>query len=219
VRAAILDEVAHARRQTPGEELANSVSHGLGLLAGLVALPWLLVAALPRGTSALAGAAIFGATLALMYLASTLYHAIAHPPAKRVLKTLDHSAIYLLIAGTYTPFTLGAMRGPWGWGVLAAVWTLALLGVALKVTGTLRHGGWSTALYVAMGWLVLVAVKPLWEAVPVWGIVWLAGGGLAYTLGVAFYAADDRVRYAHFVWHLFVLAGSACHFVAVLRFA
>lgn len=207
------------RPQTIGEEVANSVSHGVGLLAGLVALPWLLVAAVPRGTSALVGATVFGATLALMYLASTLYHAIAHPRAKRLLKTLDHGAIYLLIAGTYTPFTLGALRGPWGWSLLVAIWTLAFAGVALKATGALRHGGWSTALYVAMGWLVVVALKPLFETVPPWGIAWLVAGGAAYTLGVVFYATDQRLRYAHFVWHLFVLAGSACHFVAVLRYA
>jgi len=161
---------------------------------------------------------VFAASMVLLYLASTLYHAIPHSRAKRVFKTLDHAAIYLLIAGTYTPFTLGVLRGAWGWTLFGLIWGLALTGVVLKLAGGLRRPWMSTGLYVAMGWLVLVAIKPLWEAMPPWGMFWLVAGGVAYTGGVAFYAADHK-PYAHFVWHLFVVAGTACHYVAVLWFS
>jgi hemolysin III len=138
--------------------------------------------------------------------------------AKRLLQVLDHGAIYLLIAGTYTPFTLGVLRGGWGWTLFGLIWGLAVAGVVLKVIGGIRYPRLSTSVYLAMGWLVLIAAKPLWLRVPAWGLVWLAAGGLAYTVGVAFYSAN-RLRYGHFVWHLFVLAGTGCHFVAVLLYA
>ena len=131
---------------------------------------------------------------------------------------LDHGAIYLLIAGTYTPFTLGVLRGPWGWTLFGCIWALAVAGIVYKAVGGVRHPRLSAGLYLAMGWLVLVAAKPLWHAMPGWGLFWLAAGGVAYTAGVGFFAAT-RLRYAHFVWHLFVLAGTACHFIAVLRYA
>jgi len=206
------------RAQSRGEELANSVSHGLGFLAALMALPVLVVGAVPHGAAAIVGASVFAATMALLYLASTLYHALAPNRAKRVFQILDHAAIYLLIAGTYTPFTLGVLRGPWGWTVFGCIWALAVGGIALKAVGGVRYPRLSTGLYVVMGWLVLVAAKPLWHAMPGWGLFWLVAGGVAYTAGVGFYAAD-RMRYAHFVWHLFVLAGTACHVIAVLRYA
>jgi hemolysin III len=206
------------RAQSRGEELANSVSHGLGFLAALMALPVLVVGAVPHGAAAIVGASVFAATMALLYLTSTLYHALAPNRAKRVFQILDHGAIYLLIAGTYTPFTLGVLRGPWGWTVFGCIWALAVGGIALKAVGGVRYPRLSTGLYVVMGWLVLVAAKPLWHAMPGWGLFWLVAGGVAYTAGVGFYAAD-RMRYAHFVWHLFVLAGTACHVIAVLRYA
>lgn len=206
------------RAQSVGEEVANSISHGTGFLAALIALPVLVLAAVPHGAAAVVGASVFGTTVALLYLTSTLYHALAPNRAKRVFQILDHGAIYLLIAGTYTPFTLGVLRGPWGWTLLGLIWGLAIAGVLLKAIGGVRHPRLSTALYLGMGWLILVAAKPLWGTMPAWGLFWLVAGGLAYTVGVGFYAAT-RLKYAHFIWHLFVLAGTACHFIAVLRYA
>ena len=206
------------RPQSPGEEIANSVSHGLGFLAALAALPILILGAEPHGGLAVVGAVVFGASMALLYLTSSLYHAVAPSRAKRVLRILDHGAIYLLIAGTYTPFTLGVLRGPWGWTLFGLIWGLALVGIVLKAMGGLRYPRLSVGLYLGMGWLALVAAQPLWLRLPGWGIFWLAAGGIAYTAGVGFYAAS-RLRYRHFVWHLFVLVGTACHFVAVSRYA
>jgi hemolysin III len=207
------------RPQSLGEEIANSVSHGVGLLAALVGAPVLLLAAVGHGTTAnVVGAGVFVATTVLLYLASTLYHALPHSRAKRVFRTLDHGAIFLLIAGTYTPFTLGVLRGAWGWVLFGLVWTLAVAGVLLKVTSTFRHPVFSTALYLTMGWLALIAVRPFWLRVPPAGLLWLLAGGLSYTAGVAFFAAT-RLRYGHFIWHLCVLAGTACHFFAVLWYA
>ncbi len=206
------------RPQSLGEEIANSVSHGAGFLAALVALPFLVIAAAPHGALSVAASVTFAVTMILLYGASTLYHALAANRAKRVFQILDHGAIYLLIAGTYTPFTLGVLRGPWGWTLFGLVWALAIAGVVLKSVAGIRHPRLSTALYLGMGWLILVAAQPLRQAMPGWGLFWLAAGGLAYTAGVGFYAAG-RMRYAHFVWHLFVLAGTACHCIAVLRYA
>jgi hemolysin III len=177
-----------------------------------------VVSALRHGAAAVAGAAIFGGTVVLLYLTSTLYHALPPNRAKRIFQILDHGAIYLLIAGTYTPFTLGVLHGAWGWTLLALIWLLAAAGILLKSVGGIVHPWISTGLYLAMGWLILVAARPLWRAMPAWGLFWLAAGGISYTVGVWFYAAN-RIRYAHFVWHLFVLAGTACHLIAVLRYA
>jgi hemolysin III len=200
-----------------GEEIANAISHGVGLVAALVATPFLLVSAADDGALSTAAAAVFSATMVVLYLASTLYHALPTSRAKHVFRILDHSAIFLLIAGTYTPFTLGILRGPWGWTLFAIVWSVAAGGVVLKALGGFRYPRLSTVLYVALGWVVLVAVRPLWSLMPAAGWLWLLAGGLAYTGGVAFYAS--RVRYAHFVWHLFVLGGTACHFFAVLWYS
>lgn len=219
LRRVIDASTVEERPQSLGEEIANSVSHGTGFLAALIAFPVLLLNANRHGRLAIVGAAVFAATMALLYLTSTLYHALARNRAKRVFQILDHGAIYLLIAGTYTPFTLGVLRGPWGWTLFGLIWALAVAGVVLKSVGGIGHPRLSTVLYVAMGWLILIAAKPLWNAMPAWGLFWLAAGGIAYTAGVAFYAADQRVKYAHFLWHLFVLAGTACHFIAVLRYA
>jgi hemolysin III len=210
---------AHAlpeRVQSVGEEIANAVSHGVGLLLAVIASLVLVVAAVQRGgVAGIVGASVFGATMVLAYLTSTLYHALAMNRAKRVFRTLDHGAIYLLIAGTYTPFMLGPLRGTWGWTLFCLVWGLALAGIVFKAIGGVRFPKLSTCLYIAMGWLVVVALEPLRLHLPVSGFYWLLAGGIAYTAGVAFFA-PKRLRYGHFVWHLFVLAGSACHFAAVL---
>jgi len=210
--------VEMGRRQSRGEEVANSVSHGVGFLAALAALVVLVLGAAGEGAATLVGASVFGATAVLLYLTSTLYHALSPARAKAVFRRLDHGAIYLLIAGTYTPFTLGILRGGWGWSLFGVVWRLAVAGVVLKAVGGARFPRLSIGVYLAMGWMVLVAARPLWQLMPGWGLFWLAAGGVSYTAGVAFYTAD-RLRYAHFVWHLFVLAGTACHFVAVWRYA
>jgi hemolysin III len=205
--------------QSLGEEIANSVSHGVGLLASVAAAPVLVLSAVRNGGAArIAGASVFAAVMVLLYLTSTLYHALPRNRAKRVFQVLDHAAIFLMIAGTYTPFTLGVLRGAWGWTLFGLVWGLALAGVVLTAVGGVRYPKLTTSLYLAMGWLIVIAVKPLWLRMPAEGLFWLFAGGLAYTLGVVFYAAN-RVRYFHFIWHLFVIAGTACHFIAVLRFA
>jgi len=210
---------APERGQSLGEELANSISHGVGLAAALVATPFLIASAVRRGSAAfVAGTSVFAATVALLYLASTLYHALARGKAKHVFRIIEHSAIYLLIAGTYTPFTLGVLRGAWGWTLIALIWMLAVAGVLLKSVGGVRHPVVSMVLYLGMGWLMVIAVRPLWLRVPLSGLLWLLLGGLAYTAGVAFYGAK-RLRYGHFVWHLFVLAGTTCHFIAVRFYA
>ena len=206
----------HERPLSLGEEIANSVTHGVALLASVAALPVLIViAVLRRDPWQVVGGAIFGSTLILLYAASTLYHALPQPRAKRVFRVLDHSAIYLLIAGTYTPFALGALRGPWGWALLGAVWTLAALGITAKATLGFRFPRLSTAIYLLMGWLGVIAARPLLAEVGVAGVAWIIAGGLSYTLGVIFFAWE-RLRYGHMVWHLFVAAGSVCHFFAVL---
>ncbi|MHB1224944.1 MAG: PAQR family membrane homeostasis protein TrhA [Gemmatimonadaceae bacterium] len=205
------------RSQTMGEEIANSVTHGAALVGSIAALPVLVIAATGRhDVWQVVGGTIFGVTLVLLYLASTLYHALPASRARGALRALDHTAIYLLIAGTYTPFMLGALRGPWGWTLLATIWTLALLGIVAKWTLGFRFPRLSTLFYVAMGWLIVVAAHPLLTHVPPAGLTWLAAGGLCYTGGVAVYVTDNRFRYGHALWHLFVVAGSACHFVAVL---
>lgn len=208
------------REQSRAEEIANSTSHGAGLVAALVGVPVLIVDAARRGDAAfIAGVSVFAATLLLLYLASTLYHALAEGKAKRVFRILDHSSIFLLIAGTYAPFTLGVLRGAWGWTLFGAVWGLAIAGIALKAVGRASHPIVSTGLYLLMGWLVVIAADPLVARVPLTGLLWLLAGGLFYTGGVAFFAADSRLRYGHLVWHLFVMAGSACHYFAVLLYA
>jgi hemolysin III len=198
-----------------GEELANILTHGLGAALALAAGAVLVVLAALHGDGwQLAGAVVFAISMLLLYLASTLYHAARDPAARARMKIVDHCAIYLLIAGTYTPFTLVALRGPLGWKLFAAIWTLALAGVAFKLFFTGRFKLVSTAIYIAMGWLVLVALKPVLAALDDWGFGWLLAGGICYTLGTVFYHRPS-LRYSHAVWHLFVVAGSVCHYVAV----
>src|SRR4030043_8700 len=198
------------RTQSLGEEIANSVSHGVGLLAAGAAAPVLVLSSgQPYGAGRNGGAIVFSATMVLLYLTSTLYHALPRNRAKQVFQVLDHAAIFLMIAGTYTPFTLGVLRGTWGWTLFGLVWGLALAGVVLTAVGGARYPKLSTCLYLAMGGLILIAVKPLWLRVPSGGCFWLLAGGIAYTGGVGFYAAK-RGCYSHFVWHLFVITRPAC---------
>jgi len=201
------------------EEIANTISHGLGLVMAVVAVPVLVLSAMREGSArTIVGVSVFGGTVVLLYLASTLYHSLTHEAAKRLFRLFDHTAIFLLIAGTYTPFALGVLRGPWGWSLLAAIWTLALVGITLKINSRTRHSRISIVLYVIMGWLAVVAIKPILLLVPVPGILLILAGGIAYTGGLAFFAAQ-RIRYNHFIWHLFVIAGTVCHFFAVLWYA
>lgn len=204
-----------SRNQTLGEEIANSISHGLGVLVALAVTPFLILKAIPLGSASIVGASIFGVTMILLYLASTLYHAFPHSKTKRLFRIFDHSAIFLLIAGTYTPFTLSVLPGAWGWALLGIVWLLAIIGVVIKSVRNVGTGKLSIALYLGMGWLAVLAAKPLYEALPSWGLFWLLAGGVMYSVGVLFFAYDHRVRYNHFIWHLFVLAGTSCHVVAI----
>ena len=209
------------RTPTVGEEIASSVTHGVGLAGSIVALPFLILAAARDGDAwRVTSAAIFGSSLIILYAASTLYHALPYSlaRAKHVFRVIDHSAIYFLIAGTYTPFLLGPLRGPWGWSLFIVIWLLAVAGIVMKSTLGIRWVRASTIVYLLMGWIGIVAVKPLLDRVSPAGLVWLLAGGLAYTAGVVFYAWD-RLRYGHAVWHLFVATGSLCHVVAVLRYA
>ena len=198
------------------EELASALTHGIGATAALAAGVVLVILAALHGDGWQLGSAIvFAICLLLLYLASTLYHSFHDPVAKRRLKVFDHCAIYLLIAGTYTPFTLVALRGPWGWSLFAAIWSLAMAGVVFKLFYTGRFKRLSTLVYVAMGWLVLVAIKPVLAALDAWTFGWLVAGGLFYTLGTVFYHRHS-IPYSHAIWHLFCIAGSACHYVAVM---
>lgn len=201
------------------EELANTLSHGIGLICSLAALPVLILGALDRGDAAnVVGAAAFGVTMILLYLASTWYHALPEGPIKSRFQVLDHAAIYLLIAGSYTPFTLGVLRGAWGWTLFGLVWSAAAVGVIVKWKGGIRFARLSTAAYLVMGWLVVIALKPLLALMPVNGLLLLAAGGMSYTVGVFFYATN-YFRFSHAVWHLFVLGGTTCHFFAALWYA
>ncbi len=206
------------QEQTLGEEIANSISHGIGFLGAVAVTPLLIIAAIPHGTAATVGSSIFGAMMMVLYLVSTLYHAFPQNRAKRLFKIFDHGAIFFLIAGTYTPFTLGVLRGAWGWTLFGIVWALALMGVLLKSIRGAGSSKLSTALYLGMGWIAVLAAKPLWLNMPGWGLFWLIAGGVMYSGGVVFFVAE-RIRYSHFIWHLFVLAGTGCHVVAVMLYS
>ncbi len=207
------------RIQSSSEEVANALSHGIALLLSLVAVPWLIVFTIRTNTtSAVVGVCIFGATVILAYLSSMVYHALPSGETKRFFRTLDHVSIYLLIAGTYTPFTLGVLSGPWGWTLLAIIWVLAFMGIVFKTHKGAGYSRLSTLFYILMGWLVVVAIVPLWMNMSSAGLFWLVSGGLAYTGGTVFYAART-LPYAHLVWHIFVMTGTACHFVAITFYA
>ncbi len=197
------------------EELANVLTHGAGVVASIAAAAILItMAALGGRPTQVVGASVFATTLIALYTASTIYHAARSARCKARLKVLDHSAIYLLIAGTYTPFMLGGVGGGWGWSLFGVIWGLAVVGIGLKLLFTGRFRLLSTAVYVGMGWLVLVGIVPVAQALPQETLVWLVAGGLVYTAGTVFYHSRT-LPYAHAIWHLFVLGGSVCHAVAV----
>lgn len=208
------------RPQTPREEAANALSHGIGFFLAASSLPVLQAFAGRLGNqTALIGATVFSATMMLLYFASAVYHALPPGPMKRWFNRFDHAAIFIFIAGSYTPFALGPLQASVGWPLFITVWGVAAVGVLLKAAGRLRQPLWSTLLYVAMGWLGLVAIDPLLERIGREGLALLLAGGAAYTVGALFFLLDHRLRYAHFIWHLFVIAGSSLHFVAALRYA
>ena len=206
------------KERLPLEEVANCATHGLGLALSVAGFAALVVLAWGYGDAwHLTSCGVYGASLVALYLASTLYHGVRAPRAKQLLQALDHCGIYLLIAGTYTPFTLVTLRGPWGWTLFGLVWGLALAGILFRVLCGTRYRPLAVASYVMLGWLCVVAVKPILELVPLGALAWIAAGGLAYTTGVFFFAAK-RIPHHHAIWHLFVLGGSICHYVAVLLY-
>lgn len=208
------------REQTHAEEIANSISHGVGCVAALASVPVLVMVTHKLGSTInLVAACVFAATMVLMYFTSAFYHVLPAGRVKQVARKLDHAAIYLLIAGTYTPFTLGVLNGAWGWTIFGLIWSIAIFGLLLMAFDRLNNPWLSNGLYLAMGWLVLIAIVPLISRMQLPGLLWLVSGGLAYSLGVAFYATDAKLRFGHFIWHLFVLAGTVCHFFAVLWYA
>jgi len=206
-----------SRDYTVGEEIASSVTHGIGAALAIAGLVVVVAAAALKGSAwHVASTAIYGASLVLLYLASTLYHAIRQPAAKRVLKVLDHMGIYLLIAGTYTPFTLVTLRGAWGWSIFGVIWALAILGMSAEAFWVRRPRWVSAVVYIAMGWIMIIAIRPLTASLAAPGVRLVVAGGVAYTVGTVFYLWKS-VRYMHAVWHAWVVAGSVFHFLAVLR--
>jgi hemolysin III len=200
--------------ETHGEEIANSISHAVGAILSVIGLAVMVKLAIPLSDWHVTGVSIFGGSLVLLYGASAMYHFVTSHEKKRIFQILDHALIFVLIAGSYTPWLLVSLRGPWGWSLLAAVWGLALGGVILKTILLPRFNRLGTVLYILMGWMICIAIRPLMESVNAVGMAWLVAGGLCYTGGVVFYLMP-KLRYGHFIWHLFVLAGSTCHFLAV----
>ncbi|HKM89310.1 MAG TPA: hemolysin III family protein [Candidatus Acidoferrales bacterium] len=199
-------------------EMANSATHGMGLALSMAGCAVLVTLAALRGNAwHIVACSIYGGTLVCLYSASTVYHSVRSQRLKRILRIVDHSSIYLLIAGTYTPFTLVVLRGGWGWTLFGLVWGLSLAGILLKVWFVDRLPVVSTLVYVAMGWLVIIAIKPVVAVVPLAAILWLLAGGLFYTAGVGFFAWE-KLPYHHAIWHLFVMGGSVCHYFAVLYY-
>lgn len=204
-----------SKDQTIGEEIANSITHGVGFGLGIAALSILVSLAAMHGDAwRVTSFALYGTSLILLYMSSMFYHAFRGQRVKKVFRILDHASIFLLIAGTYTPFTLVSLRGPWGWTLFGTVWGIAILGIVLKIFFTGRFDFLSTLLYILMGWIVVIVIHPLLQALPFKGIVWLVAGGLCYTIGIIFYAWK-RLPFGHTVWHLFVLGGSICHFFGI----
>lgn len=213
-----MSETKEPTRYTAAEELANILTHGAALAAAIIGTAVLVAFTIANGDGwQIASSAVYGVTLISLYSASTLYHAFRRPEVKRVLRVLDHCAIYLLIAGTYTPFALVVLRdGWWGWVLFAAIWSLTAAGIVFKVFFTGKFNGLSTAIYVVMGWMCVLVAKPLVDALTVEALVWISAGGVAYTAGIVFYH-NRRIPYSHAVWHVFVIAGSVCHFLAISR--
>ncbi len=211
--------MTHDRPQSRREELVNALTHGSGLAASLAGLPLLIWMSISRGDiRQIVACSIFATSLVVLYAASTIYHALPTSRAKHVLRIVDHVAIYLLIAGSYTPFTLGVLRGAWGWTLFGLVWAAAAVGILHKTVLGFRFPRLSILMYLGMGWLAVVAIGPLARALPPAGLAWLIAGGLCYTAGVVFYVRD-HLPYRHAFWHLFVVAGSGCHYAAVLWYA
>ena len=211
-------EKTDERRETPGEHIANAITHGVGFGLSIACLVLLVVfASLRQGAWEIVSCSVYGSTLVVLYLVSTLYHSIHMPRVRRVLNIIDHAAIYLLIAGTYTPYLLVPLRGALGWSLFGVIWGLAVIGIIFQALFISRFKFLSTLSYVAMGWMVVATIVPLLKTLPVMGTVWLAIGGLCYTLGIVFYVWQ-RLKFAHAIWHLFVLAGSICHFFGILFF-
>lgn len=214
----IITDSQEDRHQSLGEEIANSISHGVGLIAALVGTPFLIWMAVQKGEALIVvGISIFATSMVLLYLSSMMYHCLPRNRAKHVFLIFDHIAIFLLIAGTYTPFALDVLRGAIGWTLFGLIWGIALFGSITKLVPRLRHSKLSLVLYLGMGWLVVLVIRPLCQHLPLNGLLWLVAGGLAYTLGVIFYVA--KTRYCHFIWHLFTIAGTTCHFFAILWYA
>jgi hemolysin III len=202
-------------RPTVGEEIVNSITHGIGALLSIAGLVILIVWAAGSGSGwQMVSCSIFGGTLIILYLASTLYHGLPMPRVKQAFKIIDHSAIFLLIAGTYTPFMLLNLRGPWGWSILAIIWALAIMGILLKIFYISKFRKISVALYVFMGWLGMVAIKEIFAHVPPLSLTLIILGGVSYTAGLAFYGWR-KLPYHHAVWHIFVIGGSISHYLAV----
>ena len=217
IRAVKIGELEPHQFYTKGEEMFNSISHGVGALLSISALVLTVVWTVLYGDGlCLLSALIYSISLILLYCMSTLYHALTHPTAKKVFRVFDHCSIFLLIAGTYTPYTLVTLRGPVGWWIFAAVWAVTVLGIVLNSISIERFTVFSMICYVAMGWVIIVAIKPLAAALPATGLWLLVAGGVVYTLGIIFYAM--KWRYAHSIWHLFVLGGSVLHFFSILLY-
>ncbi len=204
------------RPETAAEHIANAITHGVGFGLSVACLALLVIfTSLRHGAWEVISCSVYGATLVILYLASTLYHSIHRPQVRRVLHIIDHAAIYLLIAGTYTPYLLVPLRGGLGWSLFGTIWGIAIIGIIFQALFINRFKKLSTLSYVAMGWLVISTIIPLLRVLPVMAIVWMAIGGICYTVGVTFYTWK-RLKFAHAVWHLFVLAGSLCHFFGIL---
>lgn len=212
--------VLTGRAQTPREEIANALSHGIALVAALIGVFFLIRQAVLNDDGAfIVGCSVFAISMVGLYLASTIYHALPAGRNKAVFRVIEHAGIFLLIAGTYTPFTLGILHGFWGWLLLGIVWGLALLGVTLKIVLKTHHPIIFTTLYLLMGWTIVIAIEPLMASINETGLMLLVAGGLAYTVGVAFFASGSALKYGHFIWHLCVIAGTTCHYFAVLWYA
>lgn len=208
------------REQSRREELANSISHGLGLVAALLATPLLILQAAQHGRSEIIiGVSIFSASMVLLYFLSTLYHALPIGKAKHAFRAFEQAAIFIFIASTYTPFTLGVLHGTWGWTLLGLIWCLATIGAAMVIFNKMLHLMIPTSLYLLMGWLIVIAFDPLFAVVPETGVRLLIAGGVAYTVGVAFLITDSYLKYGHLIWHLCVIAGTSCHYFAVFWYA
>lgn len=208
------------RDQSRQEEFANSISHGIGLIAAIAGVPFLINNAFQHGDAKfIVGVIIFSVTTILLYFASTIYHLLPIGKIKRLFNVIDHSVIFLMIAGTYTPFTLGVLHGAWGWSLFGIIWGFAIIGIILKVFNKASSPLVSNCLYLLMGWVVLIAIDPLFARIPTTGLLYLLAGGLFYTVGIIFYITDSRFQYGHLIWHIFVIAGTLSHYFAVLWYA